>query len=159
VKCNTILLESELNVSHVMKKNVLSIDSEASVKDAASKMVQHGVGSLVVTEQEARPVGIITETDLLSRVLALGKNPEIVKVKAVMSKPLIHGNPDMDFVEAAKLMINNEIKKLPITKDERVVGILTLTDIVAVHECMRELIQEETKGRIPKRFMKRLMNR
>jgi len=142
-----------------MKKNVLSIDSEASVKDAASKMVQHGVGSLVVTEQEARPVGIITETDLLSRVLALGKNPEIVKVKAVMSKPLIYGKPDMDFVEAAKLMINNEIKKLPITKDERVVGILTLTDIVAVHECMRELIQEETKGRIPKRFMKRLMNR
>ena len=148
-----------MNVSHVMKTNVLSIDSETSVKDAASKMVQHGVGSLVVTEQEARPVGIITETDLLSRVLALGKNPEIVKVKAVMSKPLIYGNPDMDFVEAAKLMINNEIKKLPITKDERVVGILTLTDIVAVHECMRELIQEETKGRIPKRFMKRLMNR
>lgn len=49
-----------------MKANVVSIDSEASVKDAASKMVQLGIGSLVVTEQEARPVGIITETDLLS---------------------------------------------------------------------------------------------
>ena len=148
-----------MNVSHVMNANVVSIDSEASVKDAATKMVQHGIGSLVVTEQEARPVGIITETDLLSRILALGKNPEIVKVKTAMSKPLISGNPDMDFVEAVKLMINNEIKKLPITKAERLVGILTITDVVAVHECMRELIQEETRGRIPKRFMKRLMKR
>jgi signal-transduction protein with cAMP-binding, CBS, and nucleotidyltransferase domain len=60
------MLQSELNVSHVMKANVVSIDSEASVKDAASKMVQLGTGSLVVTEQEARRVGIITETDLLS---------------------------------------------------------------------------------------------
>ena len=58
-----------------MKANVVSIDSEASVKDAASKMIQHGVGSLVVTEQEARPASIITETDLLSKVLALGKSP------------------------------------------------------------------------------------
>jgi CBS domain-containing protein len=148
-----------LNVSHVMKTNVVSIDSEASVKDAASKMVQHEVGSLVVTEQEARPVGIITETDLLSRVLALGKNPKITKVKAIMSKPLIYGTPDMDFVEAARLMINNEIKKLPITKGERLVGILTITDVLAVHESMRELIQEETRGMIPKRFMKRLMKR
>jgi len=147
-----------LNVSHVMKAEVVSIDSEASVKDAASKMVQNGVGSLVVTEQDARPVGIITESDLLSRVLALGKNPKIVKVKAVMSKPLIYANRDMDFVEAVKLMISNEVKKLPITKAEHLVGILTITDVVATHESMRELIREETRGRIPKRFMKRLMN-
>jgi CBS domain-containing protein len=148
-----------LNVSHVMKTNVVSIDSEASVKDAADKMVQHGVGSLVVTEQETRPVGIITETDLLSRVLAPGKNPEITKVKAIMSKPLIYGTPDMDFVEAAKLMISNEIKKLPITNAERLLGILTVTDVVAIHECLQELIYEEMGGKIPKRFMKRLIKK
>ena len=148
-----------MNVSHVMKTNIVSIDSEASVKDAASKMVQHGIGSLVVTELEARPVGIITETDLLSRVLALGKNPEIVKVKTVMSKPLIRGDPSMDFVEAVKLMIKHEIKKLPITTDDRLVGILTMTDALGVHESMQELIEEETRGKIPKKFLKRLMKR
>jgi len=142
-----------------MKTNVVSIDSEASVKDAASKMVQHEVGSLVVTEQEARPVGIITETDLLSRVLTLGKNPEITKVKAIMSKPLIYGTPNMDFVEAAKLMISNEIKKLPIINAERLVGILTITDVLAVHESMVELVHEEMGERIPKRFMKRLIEK
>jgi CBS domain-containing protein len=104
-------------------------------------------------------VGIITETDLLSRVLALGKNPERVKVKAIMSKPLIRGDPSMDFVEAAKLMIKNEIKKLPITIDDRLVGILTITDALGVHEYMREHIEEETRGKIPKKFMKRLMKR
>jgi signal-transduction protein with cAMP-binding, CBS, and nucleotidyltransferase domain len=141
-----------------MKVGVVSIDSEATVKDAAAKMIQNGVGSLVVTERDAKPVGIITESDLLSRVLALGKNPKIVKVKAVMSKPIIYVNLDTDFVEAVKLMINNEIKKLPITKAERLVGILTMTDVVAIHESMRELIHEETGGRTPKRFLKRLMH-
>jgi len=67
-----------LNVSHVMKTSVVSIDSDANVKEAAHKMVEHGIGSLVVVEHDARAVGIITETDLLSRVLALGKNPERV---------------------------------------------------------------------------------
>ena len=142
-----------------MKRRVLSIDSDASAKDAASKMVQHGVGSLVVTEEESRPVGIITETDLLSRVLSLGRNPEMTKVKAFMSKPLIYGTPHMDFVEAVKLMISNEIKKLPIISTEGLVGIITVTDVVAVHESIRELIHEETRGRIPKRFTKRLIKK
>jgi signal-transduction protein with cAMP-binding, CBS, and nucleotidyltransferase domain len=148
-----------LNVSHVMKTSVVSIDSDASVKDAARKMVEHGIGSLVIVEHDAGPVGIITETDLLSRVLALGKNPEIVKVKEIMSKPLVRGDPSMDFVEAAKLMIKNKIKKLPITIDDRLVGILTMTDALGVHESVRELIEEEIDGEIPKRFMKRLMKR
>jgi signal-transduction protein with cAMP-binding, CBS, and nucleotidyltransferase domain len=142
-----------------MKTSVVAIDSDASVKDAAHKMVEHAIGSLVIVEHEAKPVGIITETDLLSRVLALGKNPERVKVKAIMSKPLIRGDPSMDFVEAAKLMIKNEIKKLPITIDDRLVGILTITDALGVHEYMREHIEEETRGKIPKKFMKRLMKR
>ena len=146
-----------MNVSHVMKTSVVSVDSDASVKEAAHKMVEHGIGSLVVVEYDARAVGIITETDLLSRVLALGKNPEKVKVNAIMSKPLIRADPSMDFVEAVKLMIKHEIKKLPITTDDRLVGILTMTDALRVHESMQELFEEETRGKTPKTFLKRLM--
>lgn len=68
-----------------MNKNVVSMDAEATVKEAAGIMAQHEIGSLVVTEQ-GKPAGIVTERDLLSRVVALGKNVEATKVKMIMSK-------------------------------------------------------------------------
>jgi len=147
-----------LNVGHVMNRAVVAIDSEASVKDAAGKMAQHQIGCLIVTEK-GRPVGILTETDLLSRVLALAKNAESTKVKTVMSKPLIYGSPDMDFTEATKLMVNRAIKKLPIIHGEHLVGILTITDAIAVHPGMHGFIEDEAKGNVPKRFVKRLRKR
>ena len=147
-----------MNVGHVMNRAVVSIDSDASVRDAADKMVQHRIGCLIVTEK-GRPVGMITETDMLSRVLAPARNAESTKVKTVMSKPLICGSPDMDFIEATKLMVNRAIKKLPITHGEQLVGILTITDAIAVHPAMNEFIKEEAKGNVPQRFMKRLRKR
>jgi CBS domain-containing protein len=141
-----------------MNREVVSIDSDVSVKAAASKMAQHQIGCLIVTEKN-RPVGILTETDMLSRVLALAKNAESTKVKTVMSKPLICGSPDMDFTEATKLMVNRAIKKLPIIHDEQLVGILTITDAIAVHPGMHNFIEEEAKGNVPKRFVKRLRKR
>ena len=147
-----------MNVGHVMNRAVVSIDSDASVRDAADKMVQHRIGCLIVTEK-GRPVGMITETDMLSRVLAPARNAESTKVKTVMSKPLICGSPDMDFIEATKLMVNRAIKKLPITHGEQLVGILTITDAIAVHPVMHEFIEEEAKGNVPQRFMKRLRKR
>ena len=145
-------------VKDLMSANVVSIDSEASVKDAASKMAQQEIGSLVVTEQ-GKPVGIVTERDLLSRVLALGRSAEATRIKMIMSKPLICGRPDMVAAEAARFMVSRNIKKLPVTQDGRLVGILTLTDLCAAQPDMYELIEKETKGKIPKRFMKRLAKR
>ena len=147
-----------MNVGHVMNRAVVSIDSDASVRDAADKMVQHRIGCLIVTEKGG-PVGMITETDMLSRVLAPARNAESTKVKTVMSKPLICGSPDMDFIEATKLMVNRAIKKLPITHGEQLVGILTITDAIAVHPVMHDFIEEEAKGNVPKRFVKRLRKR
>lgn len=142
----------------LMSSNVVTIDSEASVKDAASKMAQQEIGSLVVTERD-KPVGIVTERDLLSRVLALGRNAEATQIRMVMSKPLICGRPDMDIVEAARFMVSRGIKKLPITHEGRLIGILTLTDLCAAQPNMYELVEKEAKGKIPKRFMKRLAKR
>ena len=138
-----------------MIKEVVSIDLEASVQDAANLMAQHEIGSLVVTEKR-KPVGIITERDLLSRVLATGKHAEATEVKAIMSKPLICGNPEMDANEAARYMVNKNIKKLPVVEDGRLIGIMTLTDLCTVQPDLAQVIEEETRGKIPKRFIKRL---
>lgn len=138
-----------------MIKEVISIDLEASVKDAANLMAQKGIGSLVVTK-ERKPVGIITERDLLSRVMATGKNAEATMVKAIMSKPLICGNPEMNADEAARFMANKKIKKLPIVEDGQLIGMMTLTDLCTVQPDLSKVIEEETRGKIPKRFIKRL---
>jgi signal-transduction protein with cAMP-binding, CBS, and nucleotidyltransferase domain len=76
---------------------------------------------------------MITQTDMLSRVLALARNAETTKAKTVMSEPLVCGSPSMDFIEATRLMVDRGVKKLPITHGERLVGILTITDAIAVH--------------------------
>jgi len=147
-----------LKVKNLMNTNVASIDSEASVKDAASRMAQQEIGSLVVTEQ-GKPSGIVTERDLLSRVLALARNAEATQVKMVMSKPLICGSADMDVVDAARFMVNRGIKKLPVTQNGRLVGIVTLTDVCAAQPDIYDIVEKEAKGKIPKRFMKRLAKR
>ena len=145
-------------VKDLMSTNVVSIDSEATVKEAAGKMAQQEIGSLVVMEQN-KPVGIITERDLLSRVLALGRNAVATQVKTIMSMPLICGRPDMDVTEATRFMVAKGIKKLPITQEGRLIGILTLTDLCAAQPDIYELVEKEAKGRLPKRFMKRLAKR
>ena len=103
-----------MKVKDLMITDVVSVDSETTVKDAASRMAKDEIGSLVVTEQ-GKPVGIVTERDLLSRVLATGKNPEATRIRSVMSKPLICGDSNMDATEAARYMISRNIKKLPVT--------------------------------------------
>ena len=132
-----------------MIKEVISIDLEASVKDAVNMMAQNEIGSLVVTEK-GKPVGIITERDLLSRVLATGKNAEATMVKAIMSKPLICANPEMNADEAARFMVNKKIKKLPVVEGGRMIGMMTLTDLCAVQPDLAKVIEEETRGKIPR---------
>jgi len=97
-----------LKVRELMIKEVISIDLEASVQDAANLMAQHEIGSLIVTEKENCRNHY--RKRLLSRVLATGKHAEATEVKAIMSKPLICGNPEMDADEAARYMVNKNIK-------------------------------------------------
>jgi len=144
-----------MKLRDLMNKNVISIDAEATVREAAGVMAQHEIGSLVVMEQ-GKPAGIVTERDLLSRVVSLGRNAEATKVKMIMSKPLICEGPDMEAIEAARFMVSKNIKKLPITQNGRLIGIMTLTDLCAVQPDLSRIAEEETKGKIPKRFLKRL---
>jgi signal-transduction protein with cAMP-binding, CBS, and nucleotidyltransferase domain len=145
----------ELIVKELMNLNVFSIDCDATVKEAANKMAEQEIGSLVVTE-ENKPVGILTERDLQTRVVATGRRPENTKVKAIMSSPLICGEPGMEIKEAARFMIDRRIKKLPVAHQGRLIGFFTLTDLCAVQPNLDELLEEEITQKLPRRFMKRL---
>jgi signal-transduction protein with cAMP-binding, CBS, and nucleotidyltransferase domain len=115
-------------VRDVMKKSVISIDSSMTVQDAAKMMDDASIGAIVVIENGIA-IGIITERDLTRRVIAKGK-PLTTNVKEVMSSPLVLINPDDSIWDAAQLMKSRRIHRIPAVKDNRLVGIVTTSDIV-----------------------------
>jgi len=112
-----------------MVRNVKTANLQDTVLKAAEIMNQHEIGCIIVTENE-KPVGIVTERDLLKRVLFDRKNPAKTKLDEIMSKPLVTVKPDTTVPTAAKIMIKRQIKKLPVTNNQNLVGILSLTDLI-----------------------------
>jgi signal-transduction protein with cAMP-binding, CBS, and nucleotidyltransferase domain len=119
---------SMVRVSEMMTKDVIdSITQDASVADAARRMKELKRGCLVVIAH-GQPLGIITERDLVQRVMAEMRSPEDTKVSQVMSSPLITVGPEALLTDAAAIMLNNRIRRLPVIEGMQVVGILTVTD-------------------------------
>lgn len=118
-----------LEVKDVMVKNVITVEAEATVKEVAKLMNKHEIGCLVVMKK-GEPVGIITERDMLKRVLLKSKDPRKTKVGKMMSKPLVIGEPQTNIRDAVRLMVEGKIKRLPIVEDGHLLGLVTFTDIV-----------------------------
>jgi CBS domain-containing protein len=115
-------------VSHIMSQDVITISPESSMAEAAKTMGEKHIGSLIVEKYET-PVGIITERDLLSRVLALGKDPIKEKVEASMSFPLITIGPSAKIKEAAQMMIQKK-GRLAVFDRGKLVGVITASDLI-----------------------------
>ncbi len=143
-----------LEVEDVMVEEVVTVDEEATVREAVELMNKHEIGCLI-TMKKGKPSGILTERDLLKRVLAKSRNPEKTKVSEVMSKPLVVGRPHMDVEDAARLMFKMKIKKLPVVKKGKLLGLLTLTDLVRVQPQMISILKKLSSQEItPKRIKK-----
>jgi len=135
-------------VQEVMARDVITVDHDYSVKYAARMMNYFGISCLVAVS-EGEIVGILTEKDVLTRVVAAGLNPEKVLVKDVITKPVIVVGPNTPLEEAVKIMFKRHIKKLPVVSEEdkrtTLVGMLSLTDVARLQpkmfEAMRELAQ------------------
>ena len=117
-----------MDVKDLMVKEIITVNLTTKIRDAVELMNKNQIGCLVVT-RKGKPVGIMTERDVLKKIVCRCKNPEQIRVSEIMSKPLIVGRVDMNWLEAAKLMLDQNIKKLPILDGARLVGLVTLTDI------------------------------
>ena len=116
-------------VSELMTKDVIcAIGKDASVREAAKRMKNLGRGCLVVIDN-AKLSGIVTERDLVQRVMAEKLSLDDVKVSQIMSKPVITVGPEALVSDAARIMAKNRIRRLVVTDGERVIGVLTVTDL------------------------------
>ena len=144
-------------VKDLMTKNVVTIDVNKTVVEAAALMSENDIGDLIVMEDNT-PVGIVTERDFVRRVLAEGKSTES-KVSEVMTRPLKVIDPDAPIKEAARRMVNKRIRRLPVIKDNKLVGIITAADF-AKHLSKKTLTDDilEAMGRshypVPEEFEK-----
>jgi CBS domain-containing protein len=114
-------------VQNIMKHQVITVDSAVTIKDAAKMMADAGVGCVVVMDHNIA-VGILTERDFVRRVAAHEKSLS-TPVKEVMSSPLIVINPDESVWELAEIMKLRRIHKVPVVRENRLVGIVTTTDL------------------------------
>jgi len=118
-----------LKVEDIMVEEVITVEVDATVMKAVKLMNKHEIGCLIVTKSR-KPIGIVTERDLLKRVLAESRDPEKTRVWEVMSAPLMFMDPNVDVEDAVKFMLKMKIKKLPIVKKGKLLGLVTLTDLV-----------------------------
>jgi len=126
-------------VKDIMKQNVHTIPPGFSVKKAAEAMSKRKIGSLVVVS-DVKLEGIITERDITSKVVSRGKNADHTKVKDIMTREVMFIEPDSDIDEAAQIMVDNQIKKLPVVYRNRLIGIVTAMDIVNAEPKITEQI-------------------
>jgi len=131
-------------VQEVMTKNIIKIDSEKTVYDACKEYSKNKVGSLVVMNNDLI-VGIITERDIIERVILNKKDPAKTRIRDVMSKDIktVHALAPLE--KAAKIMKEHHIKKLPVVLNNEIVGIITETDLSHTIEAFSEAIDELTQ--------------
>ena len=126
-------------VKDVMKTDIEKIPPAMNIQEAARKMSMKKIGCLLIVDGH-KLLGILTEDDIIRKVVGEGKSPKETTVGEIMVKDVVHIEPDMSLEDVAELMTEKSIKKLPVVENKRLMGIITATDIVAAEpEMMKRL--------------------
>jgi len=123
-------MEAELlEVRDIMTYPAITEDEDASVAKIVKEMKMSGIGNLVITKGD-NPVGIVTDRDIVTKVIMKGRDPGEVKAKEIMSSPLMTIESDASLGRAGKVLIENGIRRLPVIENGELVGIVSLRNIV-----------------------------
>jgi len=136
----------------IMIDKVVTVEPNATAKKAVELMNLHDIGCLIVVHS-GKPIGIVTERDMLKRIIHKSKNPARTKVVDVMSKPLITASPNMRAGDAAKLMIERNVKKLAVVENGRLVGLVSITDLLR-SEGVSDFLNKESLNGAPSHIKK-----
>ena len=131
-----------MQVVEVMIKDVKTARGTDSIKDAAQAMKKDDVGALIVVGGSGEAIGIVTERDIVIDIVADGTDPETVKVEDIMTSELITISPEADLEEAADVMTENDIKRLPVIYEGKLVGMVSASDLITYE---KKLIEKLSK--------------
>ena len=120
---------SDVKIRQFMTQKITIVPSQTLVKNAAILMKENGVGSVLIGDKE-NIMGIVTETDLVHKIIAEERQLATTKVEAIMSFPILTIEADCFVPEAAETMIQNGVRHLAVTDSERVVGVISMRDLL-----------------------------
>ena len=129
---NKTLIRSTKPLKEILNRNVITIGPTAPVSEAAYLMMSEDIGAVIVVDEEMSPVGIITDRDLVISVIAEGRIPEEVIVEEVMSKDLVYVDEDTNILDILSTLSEYSIRRMPVTKDGRLTGIVSVDDLIVV---------------------------
>lgn len=132
-------------VREIMSSPVITVQEGQNIVDAAKIMELGQIGAVIVTEKEGKPVGVLTEHDIVVRVVAKGLNAHRVKVSDAMTTPLRTVDPEMPITDAARVMSRYNMRRLGIVYKGDLVGIVTSRDILHVTPELFEILQEQAR--------------
>jgi len=133
-------------VKDIMSKPVQKIDSDANVELAGRAMAKARIDSIIVIKKN-NPVGILTDSDLIKKIVAKNIKPASIKVGKVMSEPLVSIAPEETVLEASRKMRRNNIKRLPVISKGNVVGIISTSDIARTVPEMVDMLEYRIKSK------------
>jgi CBS domain-containing protein len=140
-----------MHLREIMTSSVVTASADADVLTVAQLMRDRAIGSVVICDSEGEPAAMVTDRDLTVRALA-DERPPGEPVAEHCTRPLVTGEPDMDLEEAAALMVQHRIRRLPVLEDGSLVGIVTLDDIAVRTgnlEVAQRMTQEVIEGALP----------
>jgi CBS domain-containing protein len=138
-------LRTKMLVRDVMSSPVVTMDEEGTSNQAAITMDENDFGCIIVTNKAGKSIGIITERDLVVRVLAKNLKPDMVKAKEIMTTPVVTIEPEASITEAARRMSRLDIRRLVVIYKGNLVGIISSKDIIGVMPELIEIIQEKSR--------------
>ena len=120
-----------MKVRDIMTNTVIGIGAEESVEVAARQLAHYNIGALPVLSQDGKVCGMVTDRDLVIRCVASGQAPANTTVRQVMTKQVVSAQPDMEASVAAHLMGRQQVRRLPVTENGRLCGMVSLGDLAS----------------------------
>jgi len=138
-------LKTKMLVKDVMNSPVVTVDENEITNNIAVSMDRGRIGAVIITNAEGKPIGIITERDLVVRVIAKNKKPDEIKAKEIMTTPLITVDPETTISDAARKMSRLNIRRLGVFYKGELKGIVSNKDLLSVMPELMEITQENTR--------------
>ncbi len=138
-------LRPKMLVRDVMSSPVVTMDEDETANKAAENMDMKDLGAVIVQNKAGKSIGIITERDIVKRVVAKNLKPDTVKAKEIMTTPLVTIEPEETISDAARRMTRLDIRRLGVIYKGNLVGIISSKDILGVMPELIEIMQERSR--------------
>jgi|Deesub1362B_J571_1020462.scaffolds.fasta_scaffold00004_25 CBS domain-containing protein len=134
---------TEISVREIMNSPVITANTNDNIIKISKTLRNHNISSVIVVDDKEQPIGIVTMSDIINKVLALDKNPESVLAKDIMSYPIKYIDANETIQKAIKIFSSHKVSKLGVTYKGKIVGIISVSDVIRVIPELLDLLSEK----------------